>query len=687
MENPSLNRRGFLRLCVLSVGGTILAACQQRLEGLPTAAFESPTSTSNPIVGIRQAGSDQDAWTWIKKISVEVSADCESTVVNVNGREFETQLENEMFTAEVSLSPGLNRIHAICKQSDGKEIRSNMLHYTERLRQVPTAVISITSDDQKIILHGSNSRPAEGDRSTIVDHIWSARIENPDVLLTEDDRTLHSEISTETLVLQAPSIDGEYYLRLKVKDNAGREDQAETYFIVEQGRARIPDYDTENTAWVESAVVYGVIPSKFGNPAFQAIIDRLDDLADLGINAIWLAPINVSPPGDYGYAVVDYFDLNPSYGTKEDFHRMVQEAHARGIRVLMDFVPNHSSAQHPYFLSAKAGGPDSPYWDFYDRDEAGEPTHYLDWTHLPNLNYENPEVRNMMIEAFAYWVREFDVDGFRVDACWGVKQRRPDFWPQWRKELKRIKQDLLLLAEASARDPYYFENGFDVGYDWTDQLGNWAWKFVWDAYKLRLLDYNLTYALTNRPDGYHPDALIFRFLNNNDTGARFITTHGEGVTRVATALLLTLHGVPCVYTGDEIGEEFKPYEDPGPLAWIERVPGLREYHKQLIALRKVHPSLHSRLWTRLELKAARDQVAYGYLRYHGDLQDPVIVLLNFTEEPAELTFTLPDGFESLARQSALKDLMTGEDVAMQKAGDGEMAASVPAFGVRILSAA
>lgn len=292
----------------------------------------------------------------------------------------------------------------------------------------------------------------------------------------------------------------------------------------------------------------------------------------------------------------------------------------------------------------------------------------------------------MMIEAFAYWVREFDVDGFRVDACWGIKQRRPDFWPLWRKELKRIKPDLFLLAEASARDPYYFDQGFDAAYDWTEALGVWAWKIAWDANKLRLLNYNLTDALTNGHDGFHPDALIFRFLNNNDTGERFITRHGEGVTRVATALLLTLPGVPCIYTGDELGEEFKPYEDPGPLSWMERVPGLREYHKQLIALRCKLPSLHSRLWAPLTLEAARDQIAYAYVRYHHEFQDPLLILLNFSEEPTELAFSLPEDFEFMAGNSTLNDLLSGESVAMKKGGEG-WNVMLPGFGVRILSVA
>ena len=206
---------------------------------------------------------------------------------------------------------------------------------------------------------------------------------------------------------------------------------------------------------------------------------------------------------------------------------------------------------------------------------------------------------------------------------------------------------------------------------------------VWDAYKLRLLAYNLTYALTNRPDGFHPDALIFRFLNNNDTGERFITKHGEGVTRVATALLLTLPGIPCIYTGDELGEEFKPYEDPGPLSWLERSAGLREYHKKLLGIRIAMPSMHSRQWAPVGLEAAPDQVAYAYLRYHGDYEDPVLVLLNFNAEPTELEFSLPESFSALSKATTLEDLFNGEHVTVA-AANGSMRVTISGYGVRIL---
>jgi cyclomaltodextrinase / maltogenic alpha-amylase / neopullulanase len=398
---------------------------------------------------------------------------------------------------------------------------------------------------------------------------------------------------------------------------------------------------------------------------------------------MWLAPINET--NDYGYSVIDYFELREEFGSKEDFKVLVQAAHERGIRVLMDFVPNHTSNKHPYFKDTLEKGQDSPYWDFYDRDDNGNYTYYFDWTHLPNLNYDNPEVRRMMLEAFSYWVREFNVDGFRVDACWGVQQRRPDFWPEWRRALKRIKPDLLLLAEASARDPYNFDNGFDAAYDWTAELGHWAWGRIWgeqapEVDPAQVIE-SLKASLANEPEGYHPDALIFRFLNNNDTGTRFITTHGEPLTRVATALLLTLPGIPCIYTGDEAGQWFRPYFDVTPISFRERYRGLRDYHKKLIALRKENPSLHSRLWKMLE--AEPQSQVLGYIRFLEGNEQPVLVLLNFSEEPAATSLILPEQFQSLAETGRLSDVLNAESISF----DGTNSIQMNPMSARILTVA
>ena len=664
MSRVPLNRREFLRLSIVLTGGAVASACE------PTRSALTPTIAPTLALpsGIKLTGGHAEAWTFHKTIRGSMSnpAACEAVWLDNSHERVEAMLQENFFTAEVPIRPGENPIKAVCQRTDQEEELSPEIDITGRLQRRPTCVINPSLAQGIVILDGGDSLPDEIENQPLKDFIWTAPSGNPamvrvQVSAEQEQEDFSGEVRGQRIEIEPPAEDGEYYFSLRVVDAAGREDSSTTYFVVENGKPRIPDYDHENPAWVESAIVYGVIPRLFGTPGALAIQDRLDQLAELGINAMWLAPINET--NDYGYSVIDYFELRDNFGSKEDFKTMIQAAHERGIRVLMDFVPNHTSNEHPYFKDTVEKGQDSPYWDFYDRDENGNYTYYFDWTHLPNLNYDNPEVRRMMLEAFSYWVREFDVDGFRVDACWGVQQRRPDFWPEWRRELKRIKPDLLLLAEASARDPYNFENGFDAAYDWTQDLGRWAWGGFWgeqaEKVEARHLVERLKNALLNEPEGYHPDALIFRFLNNNDTGTRFIQTHGEPLTRVATALLLTLPGIPCIYTGDEAGQWFRPYFDVTPISFRERYRGLRDYHKKLIALRKEIPSLHSRLWQFLEAGPANQVLAY--LRFLEGNTEPVLIVLNFSEEPAQTAVSLPEEFSSLLTGS-LSDRLNDEDI-------------------------
>jgi cyclomaltodextrinase / maltogenic alpha-amylase / neopullulanase len=603
--------------------------------------------------------------------------------VNVNDTPVQAQMDGETFTATVPIGEGENRLTATCQQSDGQVTDSEAVVYTGKLRQVPRSTIVVTIDGNHIVLDGSQSQPAEHEGTPLTSFVWFARPDNPSPITFDSPanasgQTLDGEIEVQSLTLVAPQADGEYYVSLRVTDDAGRTDTSTTYFRVTDGQPSMDDWDTENTDWVERAVVYGVIPRNFGSEGFQSVIDRLDYLKELGINALWLAPINDSPPGDYGYAVVNYFDVDSRYGNLEDFRRLVQEAHARDIRVLMDFVPNHSSEHHPYFRDAVQNGMDSPYWNFYAHDETGSYTYYFNWTHLPNLNFENEEVRRWILEAFEYWVREFDVDGFRVDVAWGIRERRPDFWPVWRDALKRIKPDVLLLAEATAREEYYFSEGFDAAYDWTGALGHWAWELVFED--PNLLTYNLNSALTNLGSGFDPDALIFRFINNNDTGSRFVAKYGPDMTRVATALLLTLPGIPCVYTGDEVGARFTPYGDAGPISWDDEF-GLYDYHKTLIALRRDTPSLYSRFWTIVNVEP--HQKVYGYFRHLEDNSEPMLVLLNFGNEAAHVDVTMPEGFETFAEKASFRDLITGDTVS--PSGNAPLQMAMPAMSAMILA--
>lgn len=700
MKHIGLTRRRLLSLWAAGTAGSIASACGLRSRRPPGASPTRTATSTLPAPGATTSGParslpaptadrhlalsigsrDGDAWTWKKKVTVRCRGceRCGELYLKVDDRKMDALPDGDRLSTVVPLSEGEHRIVAACLHEDGRQYESQPVTYTQRLVDRPTSAIRLSVQGSSVALDAGDSKPAELRGASIARHEWSAHQSNPSPLyVAGGGRRLTGNLGGRHLRLRAPSVDGEYYISLRVVDAQGRADVGTTYFTVQGGTPEAVDQQTDNPAWVESAVVYGVIPGKFGPDGFRSVTERLDYLRDLGINALWLQPVNATPPGDFGYAVTDYFKLRTDYGVEVDFRRMIREAHARGIRVLMDFVPNHTSEEHPYFQDAQQYGKESAYYSFYDRDETGAYTHYFDWTHLPNLNYDNAEVERLVIEAFSYWVQEFDVDGFRVDAAWGVKERKPDFWPRWRAELKRLKPDLLLLAEATARDPYYFTNGFDAAYDWTDELGHWAWESVFND--AGFLNRRLHGALTNYDTGFDQDALVFRFLNNNDTGPRFITSWGEEMTRVAATLLLTLPGIPCVYTGDEVGAEFMPYSDTAPITWEDK-HGLRGYYKRLIHLRKTIPSLHSRRWEPLAIKTSGP--LYGYIRYVGSSESPVLVLLNFSGGPADATVSVPRKFEALARAGEVVDVLSGDRVRF-KPSEPRLV-PMPAWGARIL---
>jgi cyclomaltodextrinase len=616
-----------------------------------------------------------DAWTW-KKTLAGTCPGCppEATIgLLVNGTPVPAEREGDAFTAVARLDPGDNDVLAVATMPDGSEERSAPVTYTVRLEPRPTARLAARIDSDRVIFDGTGSEPSEYDVAAITTWSLTPREGNPALLdLAETELGVWSAA--------VPAADGEYYVSLTVEDDQDRTDFAASYVVVADGQARVPDPIHERSNWIAAAIVYGVVPRNFDPPGFKGVTARLDDLADLGVTALWFAPITRTLPDLFGYEVTDYFDVSPEYGTKEDFRALVAAAHARGIRVLMDFVPNHTSIEHPYAQDAAANGRASAYWDFYDRDPGGNLTHYFNWTHLPNLNYDNPEVARFMMEAFSSWVREFDVDGFRVDAVWGIKERNPEWLTAYLEEMNRIKPDSLLIAEASARDEFYFEQGFDAAYDWTDELGHWAWGDALGG--IAPIGEAMVDVLTDGGQRYHEDALVMRFLNNNDTGQRFISTYGVDFYRTALAMLLTLPGLPCLYTGDEVGAEYQPYGQTAPIDWTDRYD-LRDATKKLIALRRGTPALHSREW--LPLAAEPATPLFAYLRTTQNGQAPVVVLLNFSGTVVEAVVDLPDVAAESLNDSELTDLWSGESVPALVGG--RVTVAIPGWGFRFITRA
>lgn len=627
-----------------------------------------------------------DVWGWSTSITGTChGVDPEASIeIVVNGDSVPVVRNGDTFGATVRLWPGENTVQAVATVEHGA-ILSDSVIYTVRLSPRPTARITVSIGDNGISLDGTDSEPSDYDASPIRRNSWFLRPGTSPLPVAPGTlegapaaSSTHIGEGQDTLALPLPETDGEYLVSLTVSDDWARDDTATAMFVVEQGKARRVDPVREEAAWTEGATLYGVVVRNVGDGKFQNVIDRLDDLADLGVAALWLAPITDTIPGCFGYEVTDYFDVRPDYGTLADFKRLVDEAHARNIRVLLDVVPNHTSIEHPYYRNAARDGTASPYYGFYDRDERGTCRHYFDWAHLPNLNFDNPEVRRFMTEALMFWVREMGVDGFRVDVAWGIRQRRPDYWLELSAEFNRVKPDGLLIAEASARDPFFVNNGFDAAYDWTDDLGVWAWAdvFAGDA----PIPEGMRRALANSDgDGYDPNSFILRFLNNNDTGPRFITTHGVDLYRVASAMLLTLPGLPCIYTGDEVGTEFEPYATIGEIDWADR-HDLRSHFRKLIHLRSELPGLRSREWAALKVEPASQ--LFGYLRFAADGASPVLILLNFGPDAVEASVGPGDAGATFDGAIAWTDLYTETAVVVEEGT--RLTIPMPAWGIRLL---
>src|SRR5690606_17985915 len=294
-----------------------------------------------------------------------------------------------------------------------------------------------------------------------------------------------------------------------------------------------------------------------------------------------------------------------------------------GMRVLFDLVPNHSSIEHPYAEDAIAHGEASHYFDFYQRafDDVPYAQHYNQrvvgemtfvyyfWEDLVNFNYHNPEVRRHLTEAARYWIEEFGIDGYRIDAVWDVNARNPELMQEWRLALKRVKPEVLLLGEDKATRPEVFDRRFDAAYDWFPEeswVSHWTWEVSYSETTSRtIFNYavegtraaRLRASLTNQGNGWAEDAMVLRFMENNDTH-RFIETHDLRRTRMAGALLFSLPGIPLLYNGQEIGRRAHPYSmytifGSGPIA-AQDAEGLFPYYRHLLWLRAAFPALTSR---------------------------------------------------------------------------------------------
>ena len=395
---------------------------------------------------------------------------------------------------------------------------------------------------------------------------------------------------------------------------------------ITQGADRTRQWDRRSNAWWRDAVVYQIYPRSFqdtdgdGVGDLNGIASRLDYLAALPVDAIWISPVFPSPMLDFGYDISDYCGIDPLFGSLDDFDRLVAEAHRRGLKVLLDLVPSHTSDRHPWFVESRRSR-DDPRRTWYVWSDpgpgGGPPNNWISefggpaWTwdettgqyylnlylsEQPALNWRNPDVRAAMADVMRFWFRR-GIDGFRVDA---VEHLAPDAQlrdnppnPHWRehegparshvrtytahqpdgyraaKEMRRVADefaDRVLLGEAyGTLDEvvgYYGEalDGFHLPFNFE------LVSAPWDAEHIAAFAAAYETAL---PPGTWPTWV----LGNHDR-SRIASRVGVAQARVAMMLLLTLRGTPTIYQGDELGltDAVIPpalVQDP----WEKRVPG------------------------------------------------------------------------------------------------------------------
>ena len=400
----------------------------------------------------------------------------------------------------------------------------------------------------------------------------------------------------------------------------------------------------QNPDWVRGLTLYEIYVRAFsGQGTFNGVTERLPELKRLGVDAIWLMPIypigKDHRKGTLGspYAIRDYFNVNPEYGSKQDFKRLVEQAHALNMRVLIDMVPNHVA---PDFVGLQS----QPH--LIKRDAQGQPLRKVqDWTDIADLDYSKKETREFMAKVMKFWIEAFDVDGYRCDVAGLVPL---DFWQWVIPQLREIKPDFYLLAEWES--PRLHRSGFNSTYDWSTLrlLRN---VLNGEVGAELLADWILTKTAI-----YPQNSLPLRFLENHDLPRSRCTFQDERLFAALT-FIFSLHGIPLIYNGQEIGADKQPsLFEKEAIDWSARNERVYETVRQLAALRKKEKTLQGAQYLFYDASLSRGVLAF-------DKGNQLRVLINLTDQKQPLEQNWLSDVQSIAFDS-------------QKAGRGMSSAEV-----------
>ena len=408
--------------------------------------------------------------------------------------------------------------------------------------------------------------------------------------------------------------------------------------------------------WTRNASIYQINTRQFTKEGtFKAATGQLPRLKALGVDILWLMPIHpigqAKRKGSLGspYAVRDFRAVNPELGTLAEFRAFVDRAHALGLRVIIDWVGNHTAwdnvlmTQHP---------------DWYARGADGkpQPTPWFNWDDIIDLDYSKPELRRYMTDAMKYWVKDVGIDGYRVDAAGLVPQ---DFWDNASRELRAIKP-VFMLAEWESRDLH--RDAFDASYAWTwwDALHDIAQGKA-DASRM-----NVYYAWGQK--FYPRQAYRMLYTTNHDKNAWDGTEFDMFGPAVDAAIVFSFvsEGIPMIYNGQEAGSTKRlAFFERDPIEW-KPSPYLALYQK-LLALKKNNSALWNGEYGAQMVQVPNQQPkqVFSFVRDNG--KDKVFVVLNLSGQPAT------PAFEKTLHHGAYRDFATGAKVNIDASSKFEMA--------------
>jgi alpha-amylase len=379
-------------------------------------------------------------------------------------------------------------------------------------------------------------------------------------------------------------------------------------------------------AWIMQGNIYEVNVRQYTpEGTLNAFAQSLQRLKDMGVQTLWFMPLSpiskVDRKGVLGsyYAVSDFTAVNPEFGTMDDWKALVKKAHDMGLKVIIDWVPNHTGADHRWITS---------HPDFYVKDSSGKPAIPYNWDDTRQLDYKNTVMQDSMIAAMKYWVTASDIDGFRCDVAWNVPG---EFWNRCIAELKSAKPGMFFLAEGDK--PYLMQSGFDAFYPW-EAFHTWV-DVAAGKKKASAID-----SIKAKYDTAYPaNAIAMYFTSNHDENSWNKADYGTmpGASHAPFAVLSQTYArsVPLIYSGQE-----EPFLDSVSFFYKDTITfnkfGRASFYKTLLNLRKSNPALAVDASFK-KLHTSNDAAMYAFEREKGG--NKVLVVLNLSKKPQKFSWT------------------------------------------------